>query len=625
MAKSIAKKVCARRKGDKQRVLLVEPPGMKGYLPIAAAYLVAAAQGCPDVDAAYDFKLQFDVYNQPFEEVLEECLLYKPDIIAFSCQGWAILRADALAGKLVAALPDCIIMFGGNHVSNQSPGFFEGREHVDILVHGEGEFTFRDLLKSFLTLETTEHLSEIAGISFRAEDGRIVDTGSRPRIEDIDEIPSPYLTGVVSLDANRTTSALIETNRGCPYHCSFCYWGAAVQSKVRRFSMERLFAEFELLAKAGIDTWFICDANFGILKRDLELTDKIIELRQTYGFPRVVNTNWAKNSNERIVEICSRLNKAGIHSSYTLALQSTDPHTLDLANRKNMSVNKIEEIARLCRASGVVPKGELIWGLPGENYETFLKSYDDLAYYTDTLSVYPLYILPNTEYHRNIERYKIKTKRVEVDSVYEYCIEHADMGQADFERGLRFIVSNNILRIALGIFYVYPRVLRDLTGVGYAQTIERFPDWVMSGRNETVRSFIKFFRFPLSLHRQSLAETWKLLRADRTGLLNAIRQYLEEEFHADLPTEQRTVLLEALEFDFALFPRSSAAFSVEGEIEREERSFDYDFLPVYLGDSFSNSRSQRRYEFSYLEGFDSYPIENLYFGLPSFRASVKYA
>src|SRR5207249_4722632 len=117
-----------------------------------------------------------------------------------------------------------------------------------------------------------------------------------------------------------------------------------------------------------------------------------------------------------------------------------------------------DEIAALCRKHHVVPRGELIWGLPGETYEEFMRSYDRLAEYTDALSVYPLYVLPNTEYEARAGAHAIVTARAEAETDYEYCVGHARMSFEDFLAGLRLIVSNNILKVGGVFFRLYPRV-----------------------------------------------------------------------------------------------------------------------------------------------------------------------
>lgn len=609
------------------RLILVEPPGQKGFLPLASGYLAATALADPRIAAGLDIKLIFEHVSHPLHEVLASILGHEPHAVAFSCQGWAMKRADELARHVREASPDTAIIYGGNHVSNGGHGFFAERPYADILVNGEGEFALCDVIAALRRGPDRSGLAEVEGISFRSDDGAILHTPTRARIADLDSIPSPYLEGVLDYASGNYSTVMLETNRGCPYGCSFCYWGGATQTKVRKFSLDRLKREMRLLAEAKIDTWLICDANFGILQRDLEIVEEIVRLRKLCGYPKSIQTNWAKHSNEHIIQICARLNEAGIHASYLIALQSTDPHTLEIANRKNMSVNKIEEISQLCRQYGIIPKGELIWGLPGETYETFLNSYDELADFTDTLSVYPLYIIPNTEYSRRKEELKIKTTRAEVDTVYEYCISHYNMTEEDFHKGLRFIISNNILRVAGAFLYVYPRVASAIAGIRYSEIVAAFEAYVCSSDDPVLAPFKKFYRFPLSTHRQSLAETWNALLRNADALVRAVHAFVDSEFRDRLNEEQRRILREALDFDMAIYPRFDSreeeqAQAVAGEY-LSRRQFSYDFLSVYRGEPFVPRPSPSTYEFRRLSGLWRYPYGNLYFGLLSFRAQVR--
>src|SRR5262249_30735181 len=122
-------------------------------------------------------------------------------------------------------------------------------------------------------------LEGVAGITFRkrgssegATPDRLVRTPDRERITDLDSIPSPYLTDWFQRqDAERWIAAIIETNRGCPYSCTFCDWGAATASKIRLFSTERVFAEIDWVSKNRIEVLWFADSNFGIFPRDIDI------------------------------------------------------------------------------------------------------------------------------------------------------------------------------------------------------------------------------------------------------------------------------------------------------------------------------------------------------------------
>src|SRR6185436_17351547 len=126
----------------------------------------------------------------------------------------------------------------------------------------------------------------------------------RERTRDLDEFPSPYLTGVFdSLAPETWASATVESNRGCPYGCTFCDWGAATLQKIRTFSLERFRADATWLAEHRVPAMWIADANFGILPRDVEVAKILVEVKRQYGYPKRLTTNYAKNTHQHLVDI----------------------------------------------------------------------------------------------------------------------------------------------------------------------------------------------------------------------------------------------------------------------------------------------------------------------------------
>lgn len=612
----------------KAKVVFIEPPGQQGYMPIASAYLVAYACKDPIIAHAFSFVFNFRHFHDPIEQVLEEILQDGvPDIAAFSCQGWAIVRADLLAQRLRALNPSIAIVYGGNHVSHQGHAFFAGRSFVDVLINGEGEITFYEFLLSYLRNRRPLELSHIRGVSYCDRNGAVVTTDKRDRFHDLNEIPSPYLTGILEVTRENCATALLETNRGCPYSCSYCYWGGAIGQKLYTFSEERLREELELLARRNIDSLYICDANFGILPRDADLVEYIVSLRQKYGYPKTLHTNWAKNSNERIVKMCARLNNANVHSTYTLAMQTTTKYALQLANRSNMKINQVEEISMLCRNYGVVPRGELIWGLPGESYREFLNSYDTLAEYTDALTVYPHYLLPNTEYMSKIDEYKIKIVQGEFDTDYVYCVEHMDMTEDDFLKGLKFIISNNLLKVGGVFFRLYPRVAKVAAGIRYSKTIEAFGDWILVSGHPLARRFKKYYRFPLATHRQSLGEVWQAFSECWSELVDMFRCYVEETFHEQLDSETKAILRGAFEFDVATYPYFDSEqedVATEGDYYVKRVECAYDYLAFKLGEAWNPAPGLNVYRVMLPKGLWHYPLDNWYFSLLSYQGKVEH-
>ncbi|WP_434447386.1 radical SAM protein [Lentzea sp. E54] len=163
--------------------------------------------------------------------------------------------------------------------------------------------------------------------------------------------------------------------------------GGATGQRIRAFSRERLRAELELFAKHKVHTIVLCDANFGILPIDAEFIDDMIEVRNQYGYPRALETSWAKNKSKLFFDIVRRMKEAGMRSSFTLALQTLSEDTLKTMNRHNMKVNEWEDLARWLDQEGLDCYAELIWGAPGETVESFMEGYDRLSRH---MSIAPL-------------------------------------------------------------------------------------------------------------------------------------------------------------------------------------------------------------------------------------------
>jgi radical SAM superfamily enzyme YgiQ (UPF0313 family) len=447
-------------------------------MPLASGYLKAMVLD----DADLSGRVRVDIRNfrgQVTHGEMARTLFAGdvPDVLAFSVLGWNVRAFAALAETFKQLNPDGWVVFGGTHVSDQAERVFRLYPHVDVVVNGEGEITFRELVRARLE---NSSLANIAGISWRGSDGELVTNAARDRIEDLDIIPSPFLTGAIDLvddnDQFRYDVALIETNRGCPYKCAFCYWGGAVGQRVRAFSRERLRRELEVFAKLGVHTVVACDANFGMLPIDLELVEDLIALKERYGFPRAFETSWAKNKSKVFFQIVRRMKEAGMKSSFTLALQSLTPAALDTMNRRNMKVNAWQDLVEWLNREGMECYAELIWGAPGDTVEAFLDGYDQLAEHVNRIAVYPIMLLPNTEYMERKELHGIVSLRGDHDD-FEYVLAHRTMTFADNARMQRFLFWARVMAENAVLRHCW-RPLRLLAGLSQSQVLDSLADWV---------------------------------------------------------------------------------------------------------------------------------------------------
>jgi len=290
-----------------------------------------------------------------------------PFLIGFSTYVWNFEYNKALAHQFKQAYPGCVIVFGGHHVA---PGgeLLENCDYIDILVHGEGEEPLRQIL---LALASDGNMRDIPNISFR-EDGHIVSTPFEEYSSC--DYPSPYLEGyfddIVSGHPELSFELMFETNRGCAYNCSYCDWGS-LRTKIRKFPLQRIYDELDWACERKIEFFGCADANFGILARDEEIIDRLVELKSATGYPKKFQTSYAKNNSQRIYNIGKKLHDSDMNKGVTLAFQTLSPDAAANVGRTNISMRHYSELMRLYNAANIPTYTELILGLPGETYRSF--------------------------------------------------------------------------------------------------------------------------------------------------------------------------------------------------------------------------------------------------------------
>jgi hypothetical protein len=223
-----------------------------------------------------------------------------------------------------------------------------------------------------------------------------VRTAERLRALDLSQFPSPYLDGTFDSYGGAVVAAILETNRGCPYACTFCDWGSATQQKIKRFETERIRREIDWIGRNRIRVLWIADANFGIFKRDVEITQYIADTKEKYGYPKEVVVNYPKNATKIIAEVVGILVEAGICGQGIISIQTTDPHTLQVIRRNNIKTSKYDELGRIFRSQNLPLSTDLMIGLPGATVESFK---GDLQYYFDddvAVKAYRTQLLPNS-------------------------------------------------------------------------------------------------------------------------------------------------------------------------------------------------------------------------------------
>ena len=352
------------------------------HFPCRISSMVAYVKTEKKIDEEFKFEKCF-VFRTKVEEYIKQC--QDADILLCSCYVWNWEITKYLAKEVKKINPQCLIIFGGAQIPDLSTGFFSEHPYVDIIAHGEGEYILKNIFTAYLK---DKDFSKVKGIE--TEDFR---TAPQERIDDLDMLPSPYLTNTVWDLVEKVNDvnwiAGWETNRGCPYGCTFCDWGSATFTKVRKWEESKIFKEIEWFGENKIPYIDCCDANFGIFQeRDFRIAKKFKEVALKTKYPDRVRPAWAKNSSEKIIPIAKELQEGNILGAVTLAVQSLDEQTLEIVKRANIKFNKFSELANTFKNNGIPTYTEIIMGMPGETLESWKQGLEILVSDTKIGSIY---------------------------------------------------------------------------------------------------------------------------------------------------------------------------------------------------------------------------------------------
>ena len=388
------------------------------YLPYSVGLLQAYIEKYAQEPERYTF-LEMIHSRMPVAAAVEA--LRTADIVGFSAYVWNINISLKIANSLKKVNPDVLIVFGGPQVPDKAEQFLRDNPFIDLVCHGEGEAVFLSIVEN----HAAANWQDIPSISYIARDGTLVNNPKTQRITNLSEIPSPYLENVFAslMQANPQTKwlALWETNRGCPFSCTFCDWGSATAAKVYTFDMERLYQEIEWFAGSQIEFIFCCDANFGILPRDYDIVEYAAGVKQRSGYPQALSVQNTKNATERAYQVQKRLAEAGLNKGVTLSFQSVDPNTLKKIKRQNISSESFQELQRRFTRDRIETYSDLILGLPGETYETFVSGISHMIekgqhnrIQFNNLSIMPNAEMGDPEYQKTYGMQLVKSKIINI-------------------------------------------------------------------------------------------------------------------------------------------------------------------------------------------------------------------
>lgn len=440
-----------------------------------------------------------------------------PDIILVSMYLWNKRKSNKLTKEIKRKYPGVIMICGGPEPP-QNPQrlkeFVAENPQYDYYVFGEGEIALESILRKILKEKGIYNSDFFDDCFVETRNGEIIRRAKQrrylPHKGELD-LPSPYIMGIFDEIAEKYkdvhTMGILETNRGCPYSCTFCDWG--LEEKLRKNSMRRIEQEFEWMADR-VDEIYVADANFGILERDVEIAKYFVKSKIRNPNPRFTSIifSYAKNSKQRVVKIAEILEKFDIsRSGATFALQTLNPDTLVAIKRDNMKISTdYKWIAEQFIEKGIPYSSEMILGLPLETKESFFEGLNQLLELNPFLmNTYKLEYLENSEIGKDNHSIKYGMEWAEFDqnpSAYE-----------DERESVKIIQSTNSMPIQ---DMRYVRKIRDLIEIFWMGRTAYFV-----GRFLQKNHFIKTCNFIQDMDQwftKNCPEFWQQLLASKEDL-----------------------------------------------------------------------------------------------------------
>jgi len=383
--------------------------------PLAIGYVAAY---CNKIHGS---KIEITLFK--YLEELEQAIIDSPpDIIGLSNYAWNQNIGIEMFKLARQKNPDILTVWGGPNFPIDFPSqqkFMNEFSVVDIYVPLEGEVGFSNIIEFALTVKQKNDIKNyvieqsIDGCVVRDKNNILHLDGPGFRTKALDDIPSPYLTGLFDKFFDGRLSPLMQTNRGCPFQCTFCTDGVDEKRNVNQFSMERVISEINYIGKNipnETSMLMIADLNFGMMPRDKSICEAIAEIQKKYNYPKYIECSTGKNSKDKIIDALKILNGA---LRMNLSVQSTEESVMVNVKRANISTEQMLALVPTLKECNLPTVTEIIIGLPGDTYDSNIKTIKDMmSLDVDEYLIYTCMLLHGSELNTPKEREKwgFKTK-----------------------------------------------------------------------------------------------------------------------------------------------------------------------------------------------------------------------
>lgn len=345
--------------------------------------------------------------NHQMDLILQDIYRRKPDFIGFSCYIWNISYIMEIVRDVKKVLPEVEIWLGGPEVSYDAKKVLTREPDVCGVMRGEGELTFTELVRAYLKREelcaASLDLDHIPGITYRAESGEVVERGPQ-RLLSLDEIPF-YYDDMAGFE-NRIV--YYESSRGCPFSCSYCL--SSIDKTVRFRSLDlvlpelQFFLDHKVLQVKFVDRTFNCKRGhtLGIWRYLVEHDNGITNFHFEVS---------ADIFDEEELELIGKMRPGLIQLE--IGVQSTNPDTIKEIHRHMDLVKLKQAVDRVYDYRNTHQHLDLIAGLPYENYESFMRSFDDVyRMRPDQLQMGFLKVLKGSYMEEQVAAYDLKYRGI---------------------------------------------------------------------------------------------------------------------------------------------------------------------------------------------------------------------
>jgi len=379
------------------KILLINPPQTfyvaseppAGSLPLGLMYLAAildkAGYKVELLDAfmtAFESQKSGDTITVglSFEEIEAEIKSRNPDIVGisgpFTSQIGNTLRVSELVKKVN---PDILTVVGGPHVSTMPVEFLEEAAAVDIVVIGEGEYAFLEVVECF---EGKKLLRDVLGVAYR-QSGNVVVNAVRPFLENLDELPYPayhlvnmeyYLSNKkIGYRSFQNRAISMVTSRGCPFNCCFCSIHLHMGKKFRAHSAQYVLNHIQhVVDKYDVRNIFFEDDNLTFdIKRFETICDGIIERKIKIGW-ETPNGVRADHLNMMLLK---KMKQSGAVSIF-VGVESGDQEILNNVICKSLDLTHVVDFAKNAKHIGLKTGAFYIIGFPGETKTNMQRTVD---------------------------------------------------------------------------------------------------------------------------------------------------------------------------------------------------------------------------------------------------------